>query len=30
VRQLLGLDEFNLEIFEVGVVQFKSTLQGTI
>jgi hypothetical protein len=30
VRQLLGLDEFNLEIFEVGVVQLKSTLQGTI
>jgi hypothetical protein len=30
VRQLLGLDEFNLEIFEIGVVQLKSTPQGII
>src|SRR5262249_28320977 len=30
VRQLLGLDEFDLEFFEVGVVQLKPPLQGTI
>ena len=30
VRQLLGLDEFDLEVFEVGVVQLKPSLQGTI
>jgi hypothetical protein len=27
---LLGLDEFYLEIFEVGVIQLKPPLQGTI
>jgi hypothetical protein len=27
---LLGLDEFHLEIFEVGIVQLKPPLQGTI
>src|SRR5215475_14598480 len=30
VRQVLGLDEFNLEVFEVGIVELKAALQGAI